>query len=310
VDIDSRRDVTNGWAMGPMVWWWRWWLGMDPNRDQEPTGQRGPDDTYGAEPGPLSTAVQTGDDQLDQVRDEASRLRRQVTDLTRSGAEADRLRAELDQALAEAAELRTALDQTQTEAAELRTQLEQQHAETDRLRAELDGADAELRTQLEQQHAETDRLRAELDRANADGAAMRARLADLESPAPDAVQTDDAPADAAQVDDAPADAIQAEPTGRTAASPDVSEATAILGSSIRLDDLTIVDGVGPKIAGLLADAGVGTWRALADTDVDRLREVLADAGPRYRMHDPTPWPAQAALLADGRWQEFMDSKQS
>jgi large subunit ribosomal protein L21 len=32
--------------------------------------------------------------------------------------------------------------------------------------------------------------------------------------------------------------------------------------------------------------------------------MLTDAGPRFRTQDPSTWPRQAALLADGRWDEF------
>jgi hypothetical protein len=32
--------------------------------------------------------------------------------------------------------------------------------------------------------------------------------------------------------------------------------------------------------------------------------MLHDAGPRFRSQDPSTWPEQAALLADGRWAEF------
>ena len=31
-----------------------------------------------------------------------------------------------------------------------------------------------------------------------------------------------------------------------------------------------MEGVGPKIAGLLANAGIDSWRALAEADVERL----------------------------------------
>ena len=70
------------------------------------------------------------------------------------------------------------------------------------------------------------------------------------------------------------------------------------------DDLTKIEGVGPKIAGLLADGGFGTFKALAKADVDALKAILADAGSRYTMHDPTTWPQQAQLATDGKWDEL------
>ena len=66
------------------------------------------------------------------------------------------------------------------------------------------------------------------------------------------------------------------------------------------DDLTIIDGVGPKIAeDVLADAGIRSFAELAGTPVDRLRELLAAAGSRFAAHDPGTWPEQAALAAKG-----------
>jgi predicted flap endonuclease-1-like 5' DNA nuclease len=71
-----------------------------------------------------------------------------------------------------------------------------------------------------------------------------------------------------------------------------------------LDDLTVVEGIGPKIADLCHGIGIQTWRDLAQTEVSLLRTMLHDAGPRFRSHDPSTWPEQAALLADGRWTDF------
>ena len=70
------------------------------------------------------------------------------------------------------------------------------------------------------------------------------------------------------------------------------------------DDLKVIEGIGPKIEGLLNDDGIHTWRQLADAAVDRLQTVLDRAGPRYRVHDPGTWPQQAGLAAEGRWQEL------
>lgn len=83
-----------------------------------------------------------------------------------------------------------------------------------------------------------------------------------------------------------------------------TEAPAAIGGRVRADDLTDVDGVGPVISGLLVRNGITTWAGLAATPVHRLQEMLAEAGPRYQVHDPSSWPAQAALLGGGRWAAF------
>ncbi|MCB0660779.1 MAG: hypothetical protein KDC04_07580, partial [Saprospiraceae bacterium] len=45
------------------------------------------------------------------------------------------------------------------------------------------------------------------------------------------------------------------------------------------DDLKAVEGIGPKIEGLLHDAGINTWRALSETSADRIKHILDQAGP-------------------------------
>ncbi len=70
------------------------------------------------------------------------------------------------------------------------------------------------------------------------------------------------------------------------------------------DDLRKIEGIGPKIASLLAEAGIDSFAKLAATDPDKIREILAAAGNRYKVHDPTTWPEQAALAAEGKWEEL------
>ena len=70
------------------------------------------------------------------------------------------------------------------------------------------------------------------------------------------------------------------------------------------DDLTRIEGIGPKIEGLLNAQGITTWARLADTDVASLQSVLDEAGPRYRIHDPGTWPKQARLASEGAWDEL------
>jgi large subunit ribosomal protein L21 len=70
------------------------------------------------------------------------------------------------------------------------------------------------------------------------------------------------------------------------------------------DDLTIVEGIGPKIDGLFKDAGIITFAQLADTSVEKMKEILHAAGPRYTMHNPGTWAEQAALARDGKMDEL------
>ena len=70
------------------------------------------------------------------------------------------------------------------------------------------------------------------------------------------------------------------------------------------DDLTKVEGIGPKISGLLRAAGISTFAQLAAADVSKIEQILADAGPRFKLADPTTWPNQAKLAAAGKWEEL------
>ncbi len=67
------------------------------------------------------------------------------------------------------------------------------------------------------------------------------------------------------------------------------------------DDLKKIEGIGPKIAGLLTEGGFETFAKLAAADLADIKTILDAAGSRYRMHDPTTWPAQAKLAAAGDW---------
>lgn len=69
---------------------------------------------------------------------------------------------------------------------------------------------------------------------------------------------------------------------------------------VKSDDLTIVEGIGPKIAELLQAAGISTFAQLAATKPAAITAVLEAAGSKFQMHDPSTWPNQAALARDGK----------
>lgn len=81
------------------------------------------------------------------------------------------------------------------------------------------------------------------------------------------------------------------------------EVTAPLAATNR-DDLKKIEGIGPKISELLNQYGIHTFEQLAKTEVSRLREILASAGPQLAMHDPGTWPSQANLAANGEWKNL------
>ncbi len=70
------------------------------------------------------------------------------------------------------------------------------------------------------------------------------------------------------------------------------------------DDLKIIEGIGPKIADLLIEAGIVTFAQLAATTPEAIGEILEKGGPQYNVHNPATWPAQSQLAADGKWDEL------
>lgn len=80
----------------------------------------------------------------------------------------------------------------------------------------------------------------------------------------------------------------------------------IMGRKVKENDLTIIEGIGPKISSLFNINRINTWQDLADISVDRCREILDDGGKRFAIHDPSTWSKQAQLAAEGKWQELAD----
>ncbi len=93
----------------------------------------------------------------------------------------------------------------------------------------------------------------------------------------------------------------------TVASPLLAESNTIIApvaiESVA-DDLKKVEGIGPKIEGLLNADGIRTFAKLAATNPQHIAGLLSAAGPRFQIHNPETWPQQAALARDGKWDEL------
>ncbi len=74
----------------------------------------------------------------------------------------------------------------------------------------------------------------------------------------------------------------------------------------QIEDLKVVEGIGPKIESLLHAAGITTMQGLATTHTDVIKKILDDAGPRFRMHDPKTWSTQAELISAEEWDELTE----
>jgi small subunit ribosomal protein S2 len=72
------------------------------------------------------------------------------------------------------------------------------------------------------------------------------------------------------------------------------------------DDLTKIEGVGPKAAEYLTAAGLDTFAKVAKAKADKMKEILTEASSRMGHLDPTSWPKQAKMAADGKWEELKE----
>lgn len=72
------------------------------------------------------------------------------------------------------------------------------------------------------------------------------------------------------------------------------------------DDLKLIEGVGPKIANLLINAGIVTFADLAATSAEKVSEILSAAGSNFASHNPATWADQASLARDCKWDELKE----
>ena len=70
------------------------------------------------------------------------------------------------------------------------------------------------------------------------------------------------------------------------------------------DDLKKIEGIGPKIAGLLNDADIKTFEDLSKASEKKLADILQEAGARFRLAKPKTWQEQAKLAAAGKMDEL------
>ena len=72
------------------------------------------------------------------------------------------------------------------------------------------------------------------------------------------------------------------------------------------DDLTKIEGAGPKAAEALVNAGLDTFEKVAKAKADAIKEILTEASSRMAHLDPTSWPKQAKMAAEGKWDELKE----
>ncbi len=69
----------------------------------------------------------------------------------------------------------------------------------------------------------------------------------------------------------------------------------------KADDLKKIEGIGPKIASTLVEAGIATFADLAKAKPAKIAEMISEVRGN---HVTDTWPAQAKLAAEGKWDEL------
>jgi len=70
------------------------------------------------------------------------------------------------------------------------------------------------------------------------------------------------------------------------------------------DDLSKIEGIGPKAANALVEGGITSFADLAKSSIEEIQKILEEAEGRFGSLKPATWPKQAALAADGKWDEL------
>ncbi|MBN1658560.1 MAG: helix-hairpin-helix domain-containing protein, partial [Anaerolineae bacterium] len=70
----------------------------------------------------------------------------------------------------------------------------------------------------------------------------------------------------------------------------------------KLDDFQRIEGIGPKAARSLRQAGIINFAQLAEANIDQLKTILKEAD--LATLNPETWPSQARLAASEKWDEL------
>ena len=82
--------------------------------------------------------------------------------------------------------------------------------------------------------------------------------------------------------------------------------TTTQGDDQQADDLTKIEGMGPKAAEALVNSGMETFAKLAKAKPEKIKEILTEANSRMSHLDTNSWPKQAKMAADGKWEELKE----
>ena len=72
---------------------------------------------------------------------------------------------------------------------------------------------------------------------------------------------------------------------------------------LKTDNLTSIKGINQKVSIVLQYSGINTFVQIAETKPTELEQILKKAN---LLVDPTTWPEQARLAAEGNWKALLD----
>lgn len=76
------------------------------------------------------------------------------------------------------------------------------------------------------------------------------------------------------------------------------------------DDLTKIEGIGKKIAGILKEQQILSFADLAKATPKKLKAILDNSGTNLKLADPATWPKQSKLAAAGKWEELKELQET
>jgi len=83
-----------------------------------------------------------------------------------------------------------------------------------------------------------------------------------------------------------------------------AEAAAAEAAAVTSDDLTAIEGIGPKVSEALMAAEILTFGDLAEKTPEQIKGILDNAEGNFSAMDTGTWPAQAEMARDDRWDEL------
>jgi len=70
------------------------------------------------------------------------------------------------------------------------------------------------------------------------------------------------------------------------------------------DDLTVIEGIGPKVDELFRVNGITTFLQVSRLGVGEMQAILDKGGTHFRLANPHTWAQQASLALENRWSDL------